>query len=111
MVDAGEMGKLSYVVTGLQSMGIPLHVISVLPVMIVFFSLKGIALYGSQIYRIYLQESLIRKIRLNLLRGRNQLSFKSFVTSDAARIQHAMTVEVDRGSRRSSSYLQTFPHG
>lgn len=111
MVDAGEMGKLSYVVTGLQSMGIPLHVISVLLVMIVFFSLKGIALYGSQIYRIYLQESFIRKIRLNLLRGLNQMSFKSFVTSDVGRIQNTMTGEVDRVSRSFRYYFQTFQDG
>lgn len=111
MVDAQEMGKLSYVVTGLESLGIPLTVISVLLVMIVFFSLKGVALYGSHIYRIYLQESFIRKIRLSLLRGLNQMSFKSFVTSDVGRIQNTMTGEVDRVSRSFQNYFLAFQDG
>src|SRR5690625_2457840 len=111
MVDAQEMGKLSYVITGLEDLGIPLTVISVLLVMIVFFSLKGVALYGSHIYRIYLQESFIRKIRLSLLRGLNQMSFKSFVTSDVGRIQNTMTGEVDRVSRSFRYYFQTSEDG
>src|SRR5690625_3688824 len=44
MVDAQEMGKLSYVITGLEDLGIPHTVISVHWVMIVFLRLNSVAL-------------------------------------------------------------------
>lgn len=103
-----EMGKLSYVINSLEALGISLNIISVLLWMIVFFSLKGIAFYLGSIYRIYLQEAFIRKIRLKLLNGLNAISYKSFVTSDVGRIQNTMTGEVDRVSRSFTHYFQTF---
>lgn len=108
MVDSQEMGKLAYLIDGFQNSGIPLTIVSVLLLMILFFSLKGVAIYFTEMYRIYLQESFIRKIRLSLLSNLNQLSFKSFVTSDAGRIQNTMTGEVDRVSRSFRYYFQTF---
>ena len=107
-VKSQEMGKLSYLIDGFQNIGIPLTIVSVLVIMIVFFSLKGIAIYFSEVYRIYLQESFIRKIRLRLFHNLNQMNFKAFVTSDIGRIQNTMTGEVDRVSRSFRYYFQTF---
>lgn len=108
MVNSQEMGKLSYLIDGFENIGISLNIISVLLIMIVFFSLKGIAIYFSEVYRIYLQESFIRKIRLSLLSNLNRLSFKTFATSDVGRIQNTLTGEVDRVSQSFRYYFQTF---
>lgn len=107
-VDSQGMGKLGYLIEGLQSMGISFTVINILIVMIVFFSLKGVFVYGAEMYRVYLQESFIRKIRLNLIKGLNRLSFKKFVLADVGHIQNTMTGEVDRVSRSFRFYFQTF---
>lgn len=107
-VTAEGMGKMGILIEGLEGMGISLTVMNILIVMIIFFSLKGLSVYGAEVYRIYLQESFIRKIRLNLLKGLNRISFKRFVVSDVGRIQNTMTGEVDRVSRSFRYYFQTF---
>lgn len=106
MVNSQKMGKLSHLIDVFDYIGIPLTIVSVLLIMMVFFSLKGLAGYFSQIYRVYLQESFIRKIRLTLLQNLNRMSFKSFVTSDVGRIQNTMTGEVDRVSSGFKYYFQ-----
>lgn len=103
-----EMGQLGIFVKALQSLGIPMTLIGVLLMMIVFFALKGVALYVRSIYLVVLQQSFIRKIRLNLLNLLNQLDFKRFITSDVGRIQNTMTGEVGRVSRAFRAYFSTF---
>jgi ABC-type multidrug transport system fused ATPase/permease subunit len=70
-----------------------------------FFSIKGLAVYGNNIYRVALQQQLIRKIRLSSLRLLNQSSFMHFVKSDIGRIQNTMTGEVDRVQRAYQTYF------
>lgn len=107
-IDASEMGKMKHVVEGIETLGISLTVINILIIMIVFFSLKGLAMYGASLYRIYLQESFIRKVRLSLLKDFNRMNFKKFVMADVGRIQNTFTGEVDRVSRSFRYYFQTF---
>src|SRR5690606_16770235 len=49
-IDSSEMGNLSYLVNGIEGLGIPMNLVSVLIIMIVFFIFKGIASYLSSIY-------------------------------------------------------------
>lgn len=107
-VNPDEMGQLGIIIKAIESMGISFTLLSVLLVMIVFFVLKGIATYLSQVYIIILQQSFIRKIRINQLNLLNTLSFKHFITSDVGRIQNTMSGEVDRVSRAFISYFRTF---
>lgn len=62
------MGRLGFVLEGIEALGFRLSMLSVLVFMVLFFSLKGLAVYGNKIYRVALQQQLIRKIRLSLLR-------------------------------------------
>lgn len=107
-VDASEMGKLGYLVEGIEGMGIAMTVGSVLLIMFIFFSLKGVAQYVNSVYQVVLKQRFIRSIRLNLLKRLNVLSFKHFITSDVGRIQNTLTGEVSRVSRSFSSYFKTF---
>lgn len=110
-VDTEAMGNMRYLLEGIEQTGISLTLISVLVIMLVFFSLKGIATYMSNVYIIILQQRFIRSIRLDLLEHFNRLSFKTFITSDVGRIQNTMTGEVDRVSRAFATYFRTFQHG
>lgn len=103
-----DMGNMAIVYETFQKLGIPLSLLPVLLIMILFFVLKGIATYINSIYRIILQQSFIRKIRLDLLQRLNRMSFKSFILADAGRIQNTMTGEVNNLSLAFSSYFQTF---
>jgi ABC-type multidrug transport system fused ATPase/permease subunit len=104
---AEGMGNLGFLIDFIEGFGLNLGLGLVLLVMLFFFILKGIAKYISRIYRVVLQQSLIRKIRLDMLKSLNNVSFKYFVTSDAGRIQNTMTGEVDRIQRAYDNYFQT----
>jgi subfamily B ATP-binding cassette protein MsbA len=103
-----DMGNLGFLVEWIEEAGIGLSLVSVLLFMIVFFVLKGIAKYASEVYRVILQQQLIRKIRLDLLNALNAVRFKYFVTSDVGRIENTMTGEVDRIQQAYVTYFQTF---
>lgn len=109
-VDASEMGNLAHLIHAIEAAGIPLSLVSVLIIMICFFIFKGIAVYISNIYRIILQQSFIKKVRLDLLRNLNRMSFKKFILSDAGRIQNTMSGEVDRLSSAFVGYFGTLQH-
>lgn len=110
-IEAGDMGQLAWVVQAIEGVGIPMTILSVLIVMVVFFVLKGLAVYARQVYQVFLLQSFIRKIRLNLLNHLNQMSFKKFVSSDVGRIQNTMTGEVSKVSLAFTTYMGTFQQG
>lgn len=111
--DAGgtSMGKLEFLVDGIQAMGLDLTLMSVLAIMVIFFSLKGLMVYINALYGISLLQLFIKRLRKNLLRSFNQISYKYFVTSDIGRIQNTLTGEVDRVARSFRDYFYTLEKG
>jgi len=107
-VDPEKLGKLKFIVEGMQSMGIPLNLLSVLAFLCIFFLMKGIARYATDSYTVTAQQYFIRKVRLRMLGALNSISFKSFITSDAGRIQNTMSGEVEKVSRAFLSYFTAF---
>lgn len=109
-VNSSQMGKLGFLIDWIENLGIGLNITSVLIVMIFFFVLKGIVYYLNSIYRVIITQSFIKKIRLDLLKNLNQMSFKKFILSDAGRIQNTLSGEVGRISGAFSSYFLTIQH-
>ncbi len=103
--DKLEMGKLGYLVEGIESIGIPMTITTVLSIMIFFFVLKGIVYYANSIYKVIIQQLFVKKIRIELLRNLSLMSFKRFTVSDVGRIQNTMSVEVSRLSGAFRSYF------
>jgi ABC-type multidrug transport system fused ATPase/permease subunit len=104
-VQPEKLGNLKFIVDGMQGAGITLTLLSVLIFLCIFFTLKGIARYLCDAYIVNAQQYFIRKLRLRMLDGLNCISFKSFITADAGRIQNTMTGEVDRVARAFVSYF------
>jgi len=104
----GNSGNLKYLTDGIENLGIPLSLGSVLILMIVFFIFKGIAFYLSYVYRIILQQSFIRKLRLELLSGLGRMSFKKYTQTDAGRIQNTLSGEVNSLSTAFNAYFGAF---
>lgn len=102
-----SMGNLEFLVEGLQSMGINLTLLNVLLVMIVFFFLKGGAVFLNAAYRTIIQQFFIKNLRQQLLRSFNHLKYKYFVTADVGRIQNTMSGEVERVSNSFQFYFRT----
>lgn len=102
------MGKLYVLVESLETMGISLTLTSVLLIMVIFFVLKAIFVYLTQVYVVMLQQGFIRKIRMTLVEELNGLGFKQFITSDVGRVQNTMTGEVNRVTNAFAAYFGTF---
>ncbi|WP_139856277.1 ABC transporter ATP-binding protein [Aequorivita sinensis] len=108
MANPDKMGYLGIFINALEAVGISMTLKSTLILMIVFFVLKGVAFYIRNIYLVILQQSFIKKIRLNLLDLLSQIDFKRFILSDVGRIQNTMTGEVSKVSLSFSAYFNTF---
>jgi|26BtaG_2_1085354.scaffolds.fasta_scaffold00021_74 subfamily B ATP-binding cassette protein MsbA len=106
--EPSDLGNLTYLMDGIENLGISLTLGSVLIIMLVFFTFKGVAFYFSYVYRIILQQSFIRKLRINLLDGLNRMSFKRFILSDAGRIQNTLSGEVNSVATSFNAYFASF---
>jgi ABC-type multidrug transport system fused ATPase/permease subunit len=110
--DAGPtvegMGSFGFLIEFIEFIGFDLSLGVILIFMFLFFAFKGFAKYASLVYRIILQQELIKNIRLNVLHSLNKVQFKYFVTSDVGRIQNTMTGEVDRIQGAYVNYFTAF---
>lgn len=105
------LGNLKFLVEGMESVGLNLTLGIILLVMIGFFLLKGFVSFFVGWYQVIIQQEFVRKIRMDVIDGLNQIKFKAFITSDAGRIQNTITGEVDKVVLGFSSYFQTFQQG
>jgi subfamily B ATP-binding cassette protein MsbA len=106
-VSSGELGSLGFIIKGIEGMGLALNLPTVLLVMLLFFTLKGMARFFESYYRNNVQYYFVRHLRLegiNLLRG---YAYKFFVNGDSGRIQNTLSGEINRVSAASNSYFMT----
>jgi subfamily B ATP-binding cassette protein MsbA len=105
--DGSSLGNLSFLVSGMENIGLSLNLTTVLLVMVFFFLFKGILRFIASIYNATLRKYIIDKLRNQLLSSFNQIKFKYFVTSDVGRIQNTMSVEIERASAAFYNYAGT----
>ena len=110
-VDGEGLGKLEFLIDGIKDFGFELNLFSVFSFMILFFVIKGVFTYLASAYKIILQQTFVKKIRVNLLEALNNITFKAFVNSDVGQIQNTMSGEVDRITIGFGHYLTTLQHG
>ena len=102
------LGKLDFLVHGIESMGFSITLLSILILMFIFFLLKGLAKYISLDYRVKLQQYFIKRLRLSMLNAFNNVNFRYYVGSDVGKVQNTMSGEVDRVARAYIMYFATF---
>lgn len=105
VVSGDQMGKLAFIVDGLQGLGISLNLTVVLLVMLLFFSFKGLFMFLEQYKNVVYRQYFIRLIRETNIKGLSKYSFFNFITTDVGRIQNTMTGEVERVSTAFNSYM------
>lgn len=109
---SGEgLGGLSFLINGIDAVGIPLTIYSVLIIIAVFFILKGVAKFIEQYYNVVTQQYFIKKLRYDNVDKLNNLQYQTFVMSDAGRIQNTLSVEVGRISMAYRSYFMAVQSG
>lgn len=102
--DGGTLGNLKFIVDGMHWLGLSLNLVSILMVMVVFFTVKGVIKFINGAYLTIIRQFFVRRIREQLLAAFNQLRYKYFVKSDVGRIQNTMSVEVERVSAAFQYY-------
>lgn len=103
-----NLGNLSFVVTGLESIGLNLTLTTVLVVMTLFFIMKGLVIFFQNRYGVRVLQYFITTIRKNNINRLNQVNFKYFIKSDIGQIQNTLTGETERIAMAYSSYFQAF---
>ncbi|MDA7819992.1 ABC transporter ATP-binding protein/permease [Flavobacteriaceae bacterium] len=106
--NSNGLEEFSFILDFISNSGIKLSLSTILIVMILFFVLKGFTKFVGEIYRVVLQQRLIRILRINLLTSLNKVRYKSFATSNFGQIQNSLTGEVDRVQQAYIYYFQTF---
>ncbi len=106
-----SLGKLKFLTDLMTDLGIPLTLMPILLFMVIFFFLKGIISYFSGIYKVNVQQWFIKKIRVSIIKGLNNLNYKFFLNADSGRIQNTLTGEVGRVGTSYLNYFGTLEYG
>ena len=102
-----ELGGLQFIIDSIEGIGIPMNLTNVLMIIIVFFSLKGIAQFVKLYFGVLIRLHFIRKLRFSNINFFQSYRYKQFVQSDAGRIQNTLTGEVARVSQANAAYFKT----
>jgi ABC-type multidrug transport system fused ATPase/permease subunit len=102
---ADGMGNLGFLIKYLEQLGIPIGLGIILLIMILFFLLKGIITYLSEVYKVNIQQNFARNVSSRMLEGLNRLRFKSFVSYETGKIQNSLTGDVDKIIQGFGSYF------
>ena len=110
--DAGDdMGQMAIVTDAIEAVGIPLTITSVLVIMLVFFSLKGVAKFCVDYYMVILRQRFANQVRLRNMQLLAGYDFRAFTTSDSGRIQNTFSGEVERLNQAYRSYFMMLQYG
>lgn len=107
-VSADQLGSFGFMVDALSTFGIALNLLTILILLVLFFTLKGVFKFFAQAYLVTIRQYFVMKLRLQLARSFRYFSYKAFVRSDVGQIQNTMTGEVARVAIAYQSYYKAF---
>jgi subfamily B ATP-binding cassette protein MsbA len=96
--DVGEesMGHLHYLTDAIHGLGFELNLDTVLGVLVVVFTVKGILRFVQSSYQVRIRQVFLRTVRYRLVDGLQHLHYQGFLSMDSGRIQNSMTTEVNK---------------
>lgn len=117
MIDGAEtasaegLGKLAFIIDGMQYLNLSLTLKTVLIIMLFFFSLKGVARFFEGYYKVIIQQYFVKKLRFSNVSHLSRFSYKAFGLSDAGRIQNTLSGETERVVTAYRAYFSTLQAG
>lgn len=99
------MGGMNFLLDAFNKLGITLTLQSVLLIITLFFTLKGVAVFIRQYYGVVVRMYFIKKLRFQNIDGLVNYRYKSFVMADAGRIQNTLSGEVGRVNQAYNAYF------
>ncbi len=110
-VDSEQLGHLSFLIKGLEVVGIELSLMTILIVMLTFFSIKGIMKFFESYNKVLYQQYFMKKIRISNINNLANFSYDNFVKSDSGKIQNTFSGEVLKVSKAYNSYFTAVQYG
>lgn len=107
--ESGEdLGKLQFLPDLLTDWGIPFNVITILVLILIFFTLKGVAKFIQTYVNVVYMQFFMRTVRVTNINLMNTFSYSHFVTADSGRIQNTFSGEVEKLNQAFSAYMKAF---
>lgn len=106
-VSSEELGALSFIIEGIEGMGLSLDLPTVLLIMLLFFTLKGLARFIESYYRTGSQYFFVKNLRIEGLCSLRDFAYKFFVKADSGMIQNTLSGEINRVAAASNAYFMT----
>lgn len=112
-VDSGgqDLGNMVVVINWLEQAGLRLTITNILVLIFVFFTLKGIARFVADRYRVVLQQRFANRMRLTNMRLLAGYDYQAFTGADSGRIQNTLSGEVLRVMKSFRNYFITLQQG
>lgn len=102
--DVEGLGDLSFIIDIINHFNLVFNLKLALLILFIFFLLKGIVVYFTNVYKVKVLQHFISTLRLKLTRLFSGYSFNKFVTSDVGRVQNSFTTEIARVATSYNSY-------
>lgn len=102
-----SLGQLHHLTDAIQNMGFELNINTVLVILFIIFVLKGIIKFIQLNYQVNLRQSMIRKLRINMVNQLWHLRYKRFLQFDGGKIQNVLTTEMQRLYQSINFYLNS----
>lgn len=102
-----SLGQLHYIIDFVSSLGFELTVTTVLVMLIGLFSFKGVLRFIQINYYSKMRQFFFMKVRNELLRRLERLSYSGFLKLDAGKIQNTFTTEVGRLFNGMTGFFNT----
>lgn len=102
-----SLGGMSFILDGYASLGIPVNLLTVLLLIVIIFSLKGLLNYVLMMEQVDLRQKYMISLRLNQIDLLKNLSYKGFLKLDSGIIQNTVTAEVGKNLNAMIQFLNT----
>lgn len=100
-----SLGQLHYLVDFIQNLGFELTVTTILMMLVILFTLKGIIKFIQLNFYATIRQTFMIRVRRELFKRLEKLSYSGFLELDAGKIQNIFTAEVNRLFIGMTSYF------
>ena len=106
-----DMGQMSFIIDVLDYLHVPKSIGGILLFMLLLFVVKGVFKYFERFYSVILRVSFARQLRLGLVNGITNLSYKGFLGLDAGKLQNVITGEIGKSVAAFTNYFTALQTG
>ncbi len=103
---AAQGGEFTFLTNAMEAVGLSVTLTTVLSVMLMFFTFKGLARLGMEYYRVVLQEQFITSLRVQNLQLLAGCSYEHFSGAHSGRIQNTLSGEIVSINQAYVNYFQ-----